>query len=210
MVIFILDGLLPDFAGPIRDSGQYHIIYACLFFLFVVIGSITVMNMLTGMLVQVVQNIAEVEKEEMNLCWVKMELERVMDKVDANKDEQLNKDEVKALICDTEICKVFQDVGVDVVQLVEVAEFHIFKDRDYINFREFLDLVLQLRQAKSVCLRDIVHLQQYIANELAMVEERLLDAWESQASFADWEQQQQQERAQICPSCRAHNQSTAD
>lgn len=176
MATFLLDGLLPDSAEPVRSVGNEHIAYAVLFFLFIVIGSITVMNMLTGMLVQVVSSIADVEKEEMNLGWVKRELERVMRAMDSNKDELLSKQEIEHFLVDAQVCRVMTEVGVDVLQLVEVAEFHIFRDRDAISFREFLDLVLQLRAAKTVCMRDIVHLQQFVSNEVFCMEDRLLDS----------------------------------
>merc|ERR1719512_505541 len=175
MAYFLLEGLLPDFAPPVRLVGEGDFFLAILFCIYIIIGSITVMNMLTGMLVQVVSGIAEVEKEEMNLAWVKVEIERVMKETDVNCDGGLSKSEVAKLLIEPESCRVMQEVGVDVIQLVEVAEFHIFKERDEINFNEFLDLVLQLRQAKAVCLRDIIHLQQYLATELAAAEARLME-----------------------------------
>merc|ERR1712087_266944 len=135
------------------ELGTVHIIYGVLFMMFVILGSVTVMNMLTGMLVQVVSGIADMEKEEMNLAWVKGQMERVIQSMDVNRDEQLSKEEVAQLLCEPEACRVIEKVGVDVSQLVEVAEFHIFKDRKTISFREFLDLVLQLRKAKIVCLK---------------------------------------------------------
>ena len=73
---FLLEGLLPDHQDPVWEIGQEHLIFAVLFMIFIIVGSITVMNKLTGMLVQVVSTIADVEKEELSLAWVKMELER--------------------------------------------------------------------------------------------------------------------------------------
>merc|ERR1740121_1607533 len=177
MATVMLEGLLPDHQGPVVEIGDESFVYGLLFMIFIVVGSITVMNMLTGMLVQVVQGIADVEKEELHLSWVKMELERVMTAMDVNKDVMLSKEEVENVLCNPEACKVINEVGVDVVQLVEVAEFHIFKERDDISFAEFLDLVLQLRHSKAVCLRDIVYLQQFVSNELLMTEDRIVTAF---------------------------------
>lgn len=176
MATFFLDGLLPDFAPPVRTINDDSTILAVLFMLFIVIGSITVMNMLTGMLVQVVSSIADVSQEELKLCWVKDRMSEVMDSLDVNKDGHLSREEVEKVLMDVEACRVIADVGVDVVQLVEVAEFHIFKDQDHITFREFLDLVLQLRKAKQVCMKDIVSLQQFVSVELCALEDRLLKA----------------------------------
>merc|ERR1711920_594849 len=174
MGVFLLDGLLPDFASPVRTTASEHWSFAALFVLFILIGSITVMNMLAGMLVQVVCTIADVNQEEVKLTWVKHEILRVMRALDFDADGKLSKAEVERLMCEPEACRVIAEAGVDMVQLMELAEFHIFKDQDFISFTEFLDLVLQLRQAKAVCLRDIVHLKQFVSDELVSVEDRLL------------------------------------
>lgn len=173
MAIFLLEGLLPDFAGPVTEIGNESFFFGVLFMIFIIFGSITVMNMLTGMLVQVVSYIAETNVEEGKLVYVKQEIERMVASMGVEEVGKLSKEEVENLLCEPEACRVLAEVGVDVVQFVELAEFHLFKDSDHISFREFLDLILQLRQAKAACLRDIVHLQQFISTELACQEDRL-------------------------------------
>merc|ERR1712012_525174 len=75
-----------------------------------------------------------------------------------------------------EACKVMDEVGVDVPGLAEIAEFHLFDQKEDIKFTEFLELALQLRGSNVVCVRDLVNLRKFICEEIGQVEDRLMHA----------------------------------
>merc|ERR550532_3695615 len=126
-------------------------IYAIIFMLFVVIASVTIMNMLVGVLVEVVSVVAVVEKEQLNANYVRQELKHLVEtQLDNDANGTLSKFEVEALLMNPLAAQVIQRVGVDVPGLVEIAEFHLFNDKDEITFADFLELVLQLRGSQEV------------------------------------------------------------
>merc|ERR1740121_1999889 len=79
--------------------------------------------------------------------------------------------------------QVMNEVGVDIFAFCEIAEFYLFDRSDEIPFGDFVELVLKLRGGNTVCVRDLVFLRQFIAEELESLEERLsnLDAGPLQA-----------------------------
>mmetsp|Transcript_34779 Transcript_34779/g.64434 ORF Transcript_34779/g.64434 Transcript_34779/m.64434 type:complete len:179 (-) Transcript_34779:59-595(-) len=55
-------------------------------------------------------------------------------------------------------------MGVDVVALVDLCDF-IFQDEMYLDFRHFMDLVMQLRGSNQATVKDIVDLRRFITME---------------------------------------------
>merc|ERR1712137_774415 len=62
----------PDLVSTVEDDlGGEHLIFAFAFFIFLALTSITVMNMLIGVLVEEVSAISMVEKEQMDAHFVR-------------------------------------------------------------------------------------------------------------------------------------------
>merc|ERR1712217_663566 len=60
MSLLLMEGILPDKAAFMRTMAQEHIFLAGALLLFILLGSLTVMNMLVGVLVEVVKNASSV------------------------------------------------------------------------------------------------------------------------------------------------------
>jgi len=177
MRTLLLPGLFPDSNDHVMNMAAEHWIFALLFVMFIVVAAITIMNMLVGVLVEVVSVVAAVEKESLNGQYVRGELQHLMEtQLDADGSGTLSMKEVELLIMNEHAAKVIQQVGVDVLGLVDIAEFHLFNQKEEITFSEFLELVLQLRGSQSVCVRDVVNLRKYMQDELIRVEGNILDA----------------------------------
>merc|ERR1719272_2864322 len=73
-----LEGMLPLFAPMVREVSEGHWMYYPMILTFILLASVTVMNMLVGVLVEVVRNVAEREKEAMTVIHVTNELREVM------------------------------------------------------------------------------------------------------------------------------------
>merc|ERR1719454_2292760 len=89
----------------------------------------------------------------------------MIEKLDLDKDGngQLSKREFEQLLILPEAAQFMQNVGVDVVGLVEFSDF-IFKDRE-LTFPEFVELVLQLRGSNQATVKDIVDMRKQMMNE---------------------------------------------
>lgn len=167
MNALLLRGTLPDLADTVETLGRVNIGFAVLFLLFVLLSVLTVMNMLVGVLVEVVSVVSAVEKEQMTVQFVKTKLISMLDTcgIDADGNHYISKDEFEALILMPKAARIIQEVGVDVVGLVDFADF-IFQDGIELSFEEFLAVVLQLRGSNGSTVRDIVDLRKFFLNQL--------------------------------------------
>merc|ERR1712194_436359 len=173
MRTMLLPGLLPDNESAVMDMVAESFWFACLFMLFIVLGAFTVMNMLIGVLCEVVSMVAENEREQLNAEWVKEVLQGVLEELDENNDGKLSREEVGRLIMQPRAAKVISEVGVDVEGLVDLAEFYLFNESDDVMFEDFIGLVLQLRGSNDASVKDLVDLRRFMVEEMQNMEDRM-------------------------------------
>merc|ERR1712032_365695 len=123
MVSLLLRATLPDFAAMVYDFGDEHIFYAAMLLFFIFLASLLVMNMLVGVLVEVVSVVSSVEKEQLQVSWVKAKLADMIDIMDKDGNEKISRDEFEALLLMPKAAKVIQELGVDVVGLVDLGDY---------------------------------------------------------------------------------------
>lgn len=175
----LLDGLTIITTILSRDAWYLLV----LFYFYVLLSSLTVMNMLIGVLCQVVSNVSQTEREQMTITAVKDKLKHIMDNtgIDRNGDNLISEDEFHSLLENAEAAKCLQEVGVDVVGLVDVAEF-VFEDADaedgddggrQLSFPKFCDVILNLRGSNTATVKDIVDLRKSVRSSLQELDEAI-------------------------------------
>lgn len=172
MTSLLVYGVLPDMAPVINDLGRQHIFLAVLILLFILLASLTVMNMLVGVLVEVVSVVSAVEKEELNVAYVKDRLKTLVEAcstLDVDGDMKISAAEFTGLLLMPAAASAIQDVGVDPVGLVDFAEF-IFRDQDELTFGDFIEIILQFRGSNASTVKDVVELRRYMMTELRNLE----------------------------------------
>mmetsp|Transcript_22990 Transcript_22990/g.52627 ORF Transcript_22990/g.52627 Transcript_22990/m.52627 type:complete len:636 (-) Transcript_22990:120-2027(-) len=170
MSFLLLQGTLPDLTDSVNAIGRHGWVYSVIFLVFTLLSSLTVMNMLIGVLVEVVSVVSAVEKEQITMRFIKMKMLHLLRKIDQDTTDEgqidfISREQFERIILDVEAARLVQQMGVDVVGLVDIADF-IFKGADTISFAEFMDLILQLRGSNSATVKDIVDLRRYISSEV--------------------------------------------
>jgi voltage-gated sodium channel len=87
----LLDGMLPWFARIVDDVSEENPLYWPAIVMFILLANVTVMNMLTGVLVEVVRTVAATEKEAMTVTHVSQQLREVMEQFQGNGDGDVQK-----------------------------------------------------------------------------------------------------------------------
>merc|ERR1712050_59665 len=74
MTTLLLEGALPDLASFVYNCFDEHWSYAILLVIFILIASLTVMNMLVGVLVEVVAMVSTMENESLMVTMVRAKM----------------------------------------------------------------------------------------------------------------------------------------
>lgn len=165
MSTLLLRGTLPDMADFVEEIDDEHWALTIVMLIFILISTLTVMNMLVGVLCEVVSVVSAVEKENMAVQFVKAKLMSLMARTGIAEDghQSISKQEFETLLLMPEGARVIEEIGVDVVGLVDFAD-DIFKDGTELSFADFMELVLQLRNNNTATVKDIVELRKLVQN----------------------------------------------
>jgi len=169
MSTLLLGGILPDFKPTTEDMAAEDIFFAAFFFIFVLLAYVTIMNMLIGVLVEVVSVVASVEKETNQVAAVKRVLQKWAPGGDSDGDGLIDVNEFKNMLNKDGCAKDLHDVGVDAIALIDHADF-IYRDKDSLTFSEMLTVVLGLRGRNDTKVQDLVQMRKFLHGEILRIE----------------------------------------
>merc|ERR1719356_605352 len=117
-----IEGVFLDNLGYTVDTiAESSPFYAVIFLVFVVFAALMVMNMLIGVLCEVVSAVASTEKEEMNVLALRSKLAEAMDKLDQNMNGKLTEKEFVRIMGDMKTVALLNEIGVDPIALIDMA-----------------------------------------------------------------------------------------
>merc|ERR1712176_1535938 len=114
MLALLLDGVLPDQAVFVRKMWSEHWVFGLAALAFILIASLTIMNLLVGVLVEVVNVVSFAEKEHLQAEFVKASLLSCITGgcINENGDYLISKAEFENILRSEEAVTVLDDVDV--------------------------------------------------------------------------------------------------
>eukprot|EP00929_Paragymnodinium_shiwhaense_P095365 TRINITY_DN5645_c0_g1_i1.p1 TRINITY_DN5645_c0_g1~~TRINITY_DN5645_c0_g1_i1.p1 ORF type:complete len:754 (+),score=128.83 TRINITY_DN5645_c0_g1_i1:109-2370(+) len=173
----LLYGTIPDAAELVTACTIDHILMGALMLFFILVSALTVMNMLVGVLVEVVSVVASVERDTMDAEFVKLSLLELIDSPDIDSDGNhlISKPEFHRLCMHPKAARVMTEVGVDVAGLMDLSDFFYeeWAEDGEMTFGTFFTIILQLRGSNQATVKDIVDLRRFFVQSFKRVEQRL-------------------------------------
>merc|ERR1711934_555447 len=178
MLELLLWGAVPDNADLVLRAKEENVTVMICLIVFLTFAGLTVMNMLLGVMVDVIVVVSSVEKEQMEVNFVTGQVGKMLEDsdFDRNKDGRITRSEFVQLLDISDAVKALDNVGVDPVALVDFADI-IFDDIDEdgsISFGDFMSTVFALRGKNQATVKDIVDVRKYMQREIASLEDRIV------------------------------------
>jgi len=127
------------------------------------------MNMLVGVLCEVVSVVSSVEKETLVVSFVQTQLRALIQDCVGDSSHSspdgMSKEQFADLLGRPEAARALDEVGVDVMGLLSISDF-LFKDDKKLSFSDFMEMVLELRGSNSATVKHVVDLQRFVHLEL--------------------------------------------
>eukprot|EP00928_Gymnodinium_smaydae_P091146 TRINITY_DN74848_c0_g1_i1.p1 TRINITY_DN74848_c0_g1~~TRINITY_DN74848_c0_g1_i1.p1 ORF type:complete len:700 (-),score=101.70 TRINITY_DN74848_c0_g1_i1:68-2125(-) len=134
------------------------------FLVFIFLSSFTLLNMLIGILCEVVAEVSKTEKEEANVDYLKNNLLCIMEVYDRDDDQHINREEFDLLTQNPELHDVLKRFGTDPEDLLNLAD-SLYRDAETpgkLSFSLFLQAVLRLRGDNVPHVTDFVELRDFV------------------------------------------------
>jgi len=128
--------------------------------LYIALASLTVMNMLIGILCEVVDAVAEEEKESMMVDKIKEKFTEIVGRLDKDGSGTLSWEEFKAILAYPDALRALESVNIDPESMVDMAEDFFFEDGEMVSvsLEEFMEMVLDLRGGQRATVKDMMGL----------------------------------------------------
>jgi len=173
LIIFgtFLDAL-SDFILAVKEQSVPCFI---LTWVYISLASLTVMNMLIGVLCEVISAVAEEEKESMIVDKVNEKFGTIVKELDKNNDGTLCWEEFQQILDYPDALQALESVNVDAEGMVDMAEDFFFDDGEplAVTFEEFMEMVLDLRGGQQSTVKDIMGLGKRFNKKFLKVKSRI-------------------------------------
>jgi len=174
MNTLLLQGVFPDQGASINALLAVDISYYFILILYLVVGSLTVMNMLLGVICEVISVVAQVEKEESTGIEIKQRLSELLPDLDKDGDGQISWLEFQSIVSNPLAIRTLDELEINCFDLVECGPM-LFAAKDHnaqshedtqISMEDFIGAVMKFRGDNPATLTDLFNLKHIIAKEM--------------------------------------------
>merc|ERR1712224_111608 len=172
MLTLLLDGTFLDGIGTVTrlllEDTQF--VAFCIFIIFVAGSALTVMNMLIGVLCEVVSQTSAAEKEEADVDLMKKTLLVMLQAKDADGSGLLEMEEMCEVFADPNARAVLESMNVDTENVMDVGRL-LKTHFGAVSIGMVMELMLAARGGRSLTMKDLINSNQFLYWKL----ERKLD-----------------------------------
>lgn len=150
-----------------------------LFIVYILLNSFTMMNMLVGLIAEVVANTADSEQKRILEESVCDSIKAIYHQMDADKNGLISKDEFESMRVDPEVRKALADLDIKDKQFAQFADL-LFqkgpasdKGDQYCDFDNLLNVLLRLRPGNQVSVLDFAAFGKGFENSNKQLIERM-------------------------------------
>jgi len=151
----ILGGIIPAHALFVNGVSDELWVFWPIAITFVSIASVLLMNMLVGVLVEVVNAIAQTEKEGIAVLALATDLRWTMNTLGWSTEAAILTADLPKLIFEPEVAIILEQAGVDVVSFSDMLGV-LFEESDAeLSFEELVEVILNLRDSNTARVKDV-------------------------------------------------------
>merc|ERR1712217_788114 len=177
MGTLLMTGVFTEQKELIAHMLDGSFLYYILIIGYLMVASYTVLNMLIGVICEVISEVSKREKEDILMKDLKSKIAKIIKLVrgetfkdgmsisSLEQDIMVSAKTFQEILQNDESCQTFADVGVDVVSLSDLSTYLFPKDRD-LELTEFLELILQFRGENPATVKDIVDMRRFMVQDL--------------------------------------------
>lgn len=159
---------LSQFCDDIRADSYVVLV---LVGIFIGVACMCILNMLIGVLCEVISKVASEEKEENLTITVSEKMGEVVRGLDKDIDGNISHTEFKCILEEKKILEALEEVEVDPETLVDFADMFFIRDGEPIelSFESFMEMVLDLRGSNNATVKDVMNLWKQMAPKLGSI-----------------------------------------
>jgi len=174
MWILLMDGTILDNPSKMLNELRLNcgFVMTTAFLLFILLSFFTLMNMLIGILCEVVFSVKQSDKREAEIAYLQLHMGEILECYDKDDDAKLGPEEFDLLMKNPEVHDTLHKFGTDARGLLAMHEAGLmFPDDVSLSFSDFIRVIMQLKGQKTARVADVVDMRKYIAQRWDHIDE---------------------------------------
>eukprot|EP00931_Biecheleriopsis_adriatica_P120294 TRINITY_DN95408_c0_g1_i1.p1 TRINITY_DN95408_c0_g1~~TRINITY_DN95408_c0_g1_i1.p1 ORF type:complete len:657 (+),score=118.65 TRINITY_DN95408_c0_g1_i1:91-2061(+) len=166
MASLLLHATLLD--GPSLILAQLNTFASVIFCLVVGISSLLLLNMLIGVLCEVVNDVSETETAMMDEASMRETLQHIMEKIDADGNQSISRHELEEMLKNEEATNLLKQASVDLMGLLDMSDMIFQSDsageayEKELSIDEFMKVIMPLRTTNKASVKDVLALRKFV------------------------------------------------
>lgn len=191
LILFVQGTLLDDLNDLVDEVQRASTICFIMLFFVIVLAAMTMMNMLVGILCEVVSSVAKTEREAMAMLFIRDKVLETLNIIDQDGDNQISKDEFMAIIEHPVAVAALTEAGVDVISLVDIADVIFQSDRQgeefdtTLDFDSFMVIVMKFCGTNYATTTDLVDIKKLLQGQSSSIHDIMHRIMRNQKVIAD-------------------------
>lgn len=155
---------LQDALDSLMEHEQFFSVFV--FFLFILLASITVMNMLIGILCEVVSAVKAEQEETLAVDLMKSTVLVMLKHLDADMQGDISREEMQMVLEDRDALEVLTTLQVNPFHLTDLMEMYFQEGDSTLTIEFVMELILSCRGNRQLTMRDMLDGQTFVRWEL--------------------------------------------
>jgi hypothetical protein len=173
MVCLLARGIFADQSSLIYEMLDIHFFYFVLVMVYIILANLTLMNMLLGIVCQVVTRVAEAQSDASSIVEMRSKLKSTMEQMGLDQNACLGMDEFRKLFEEPAMVHALSEIGIDVIALVECAELLFDNEDTEITYQEFVLDLVKFRGTLPCTVKDVMDIRMHLMSECRKLEHQL-------------------------------------
>lgn len=178
MFTLLLHGTLMAELGDLAESllAAERWVPLIVLMVFVLLSAVTLMNLLIGVLCEVIRGLTAQEDERAALALMNESVVSVLKELDKDGSGTISREELGSMLKDKRSMEVLCSLKVNVLYLMELRDMIFPEPESYITIASFVDLILACRGNRAATVEDLIRGHQFtrwsLVHTLELVEKR--------------------------------------
>jgi voltage-gated sodium channel len=170
----LLWAIVPDLEEKFDILTPTGFLSTLMFTAFIFITTVTILNMLVGVIVEVVNVVSSVEREQLELKHMREGLWQLLLQADTDCSGEVTIKEFVRLLQNKSAVQFLDSVGIDAIALVDISEY-LFKGCETYEYVDMVGALLELRGTNSCTVKDIVSLRKWLSHQLQESNDNIIE-----------------------------------
>jgi len=191
-VLLVSGTFLDNVAGTLEIVRLHSDFLTFIFMVFIIVNSFTILNMLTGLLVDVAGDVATTEKKKSARQYIKSSMLEIFQDYDKDSDGYIHRSDFDVMMRDLDLFDSLSRFGIKVSDLEVLKDmifegsyahscgqeegYRIGQSTDKVSFQLLVEVVMRLREGKTASSQDVIDLRNYIDVRLDNLENLLMSS----------------------------------